>query len=164
MNNVQILLLILIGLTILFIHGQSLNVGEKSSQISAKVLTLVVNLIRPLKDKRVRGEAGEQGVSEAFIREKYNSLHHVIRKIAHATEFAVLGGLLLLFLKLDGSTTLIADIGLSMGIVFVVGSIDETIQRFVPGRSCRFTDVLIDFGGGVIGIFAALVVSSFFNK
>ena len=35
---------------------------------------------------------------------------------------------------------------------------DETIQRFIPGRSSQVTDVWIDMGGVVFGALVALVV------
>ena len=160
MSNTQVLVLVLIGLTILFIHGQSLNIGEKSSQISANVLKLVVRVIHPFKVKQLKQESTQQSSYETVIRENYDRLHNVLRKVAHATEFAVLGSLLFFFLRLDDSTALTIDLVLSMGIVFLVGSVDETIQRFVPGRCCRFTDVLIDFSGGIVGIFLTLIIGA----
>ena len=44
-------------------------------------------------------------------------------------------------------------IGLALG--FIIASITEIIQLSVPGRSGEFTDVLIDFGGYLVG---ALIV------
>jgi len=72
----------------------------------------------------------------------------VLRKIAHASEFAVLGIELTLLPrhKLKGRLPMLALYGL--GIAFI----DETIQLFVDGRAGLIIDVWIDFGGFTVGV------------
>ena len=65
---------------------------------------------------------------------------HPIRKLAHATEYAVLGFLL---------TGSYADRSKKR-------LLDELHQLFVPGRSCELTDMLIDSSGVVAGTLAGL--------
>ena len=76
---------------------------------------------------------------------------HVIRKVAHFTEFAVIGGLLL-------SCAYCFDrrrphrfyvYVLFAGLLTAV--VDETIQLFVEGRAGMIVDVWIDLGGVVFG-------------
>ncbi|MDE7310838.1 MAG: VanZ family protein [Eubacterium sp.] len=80
---------------------------------------------------------------------------HPIRKMAHATEYAVLG-----FLLVGSYADRRKKWGRMIGIPILAGSLyavsDELHQLFVPGRSCELTDMLIDSSGVVIGTFAGL--------
>jgi VanZ family protein len=69
----------------------------------------------------------------------------VLRKIAHAGEFAVLGALLLRAVR----ETLPA---LTLGIAYA--ATDELHQHFVPGRVGSPVDVLIDAVGVAVGVTA----------
>jgi VanZ like family len=68
----------------------------------------------------------------------------VLRKLAHAGEYAVLGALLL---RAAGS----AGFALTLGVLYAVG--DELHQAFVPGRQGSAVDVAIDAVGVACGIF-----------
>jgi VanZ family protein len=67
----------------------------------------------------------------------------VLRKLAHAAEFAVLGALLLRALREELPA-------LAAGIAYAVT--DELHQHFVPGRLGSPVDVLIDSAGVAIGV------------
>ena len=67
----------------------------------------------------------------------------VLRKLAHAAEFAVLGGLLLRALR-DERAALLA------GIAYAIS--DELHQHFVPGRVGSPLDVAIDSVGVAVGV------------
>jgi VanZ family protein len=69
----------------------------------------------------------------------------VLRKIAHAGEFAVLGALLLRALREDVPA-------LALGIAYA--ATDELHQHFVPGRVGSPLDVVIDAVGVAIGVTA----------
>jgi len=69
----------------------------------------------------------------------------VLRKLAHAVEFAILGGLLLRALHAE-LPALVA------GIAYAAS--DELHQHFVPGRRGAPLDVLIDSLGVGLGILA----------
>lgn len=80
-----------------------------------------------------------------------------VRKLAHFTEFAVLGVLaVLLFtvLRQNVPRTFLYAGMLGLCVAFC----DETIQLFVPGRSGQLTDVWIDTAGVVVGTAIALGV------
>lgn len=80
---------------------------------------------------------------------------HPIRKMAHATEYAVLG-----FLLVGSYADRQKKWGRMLGVPILAGSLyavsDELHQLFVPGRSCELTDMLIDSSGVVAGTFAGL--------
>jgi hypothetical protein len=67
----------------------------------------------------------------------------VLRKIAHAAEYAVLGALLL---RATGRTGL----AFALGALYAVS--DELHQAFVPGRLGSPLDVAIDAAGVAVGI------------
>jgi VanZ family protein len=69
----------------------------------------------------------------------------VLRKIAHAVEFAILGALL-------ARATSSAGLALGLGTLYAVS--DEVHQAFVPGRVGSPFDVAIDTIGVAIGVAA----------
>jgi VanZ family protein len=70
----------------------------------------------------------------------------MLRKIAHAAEFAVLGFLLVRALDREW-------LSLGLGIAYAIS--DEVHQHFVPGRLGSSVDVLIDAVGVAVGVFLA---------
>ena len=69
----------------------------------------------------------------------------VLRKLAHALEFALLGALLLRALGRSWPA-------LALGIAYATS--DEVHQHFVAGRHASARDVLIDSAGVVLGLLA----------
>ncbi|HXG77088.1 MAG TPA: VanZ family protein [Gaiellaceae bacterium] len=67
----------------------------------------------------------------------------VLRKLAHAAEYAVLGALLL---RASGS----ARLALALGVLYAAS--DELHQSFVPGREGAPLDVAIDAVGVAAGV------------
>ena len=89
------------------------------------------------------------------------TLNRIVRKLAHLTEFTILGSVLYTILRRYITYgTVIKTIGLGM----LIASLDEFIQRFSPGRSSQFSDILIDTIGVVIGIFLVKLVYSIGQK
>ena len=72
-----------------------------------------------------------------------------VRKCAHATEYAILAGLLLGMFASRGLKGKKLNAAV-MGMVLFYASTDELHQLFVPGRACMITDVLIDCAGGAV--------------
>lgn len=72
-----------------------------------------------------------------------------VRKIAHFSEFAILGVLVYINVKdFKNNKTIL----LSCLISLIYAISDEIHQIFVPGRACTLIDVLIDFSGSLVGI------------
>lgn len=91
-------------------------------------------------------------------------LDHIIRKIAHLTEFTALGFCLLaLFWQFTHGLK-----GRSLNFTFLFGlliaGVDETLQLFSAGRSCQLSDVGIDFTGVVLGACISLLVHKLHSK
>ena len=77
------------------------------------------------------------------------ALNRIVRKLAHLTEFTILGGVLYVVLRryIEYGTVVKTIV---VGIV--IASLDEFIQLFSLGRSSQLSDVLIDTVGIIIGI------------
>lgn len=126
----NILLGVLLGLTLCFIWGNSLLSREDSAELSGGVLAWLTPLFRAL-----RLEAVDE---------------HVLRKLAHFGEFALLGLELagLFFLNRGRSFN---SVCLSALCALAAASADETIQLF-SGRAAMVKDVLLDLSGALAGI------------
>ena len=116
-----------------------------------------------------------------------STLIFLVRKTAHFTEYAILGGLFFLNLRnwLKSNTTLVkiskpqttktvakkVTLGLikysffmSILFSFLYACTDELHQIFVPGRSAQFRDILIDTLGASFGIIITYLIIKLFNK
>ena len=87
---------------------------------------------------------------------------HIVRKGAHFTIYASLGfcvsvtaGKRRYFTK--GSL-------ITVGICLLYACSDELHQYFVPGRSCMFTDVLLDTSGGITGMTIAWLIMTAISR
>ena len=75
----------------------------------------------------------------------------MVRKIAHFTEFFVLG---MLLHATAVSHRIPRPALLAVAVGAVVATVDECIQIFVPGRVAAVLDVLLDTGGALCGVIA----------
>ncbi len=114
------------------IFSFSLRTGEESGGMSLAVLTYILDTFLP-------GLSGKLDLEMA---------HLVLRKMAHFTEYFVLGVL---------SRFAVQDIKKKqrtiLALIFCIGIgvIDETLQLFVNGRVGSVWDVVIDSMGALVG-------------
>lgn len=93
--------------------------------------------------------------------EKVEPYQTAIRKVAHLTEYAVLGILsYIAFLQHKKRKLIFSATTLCM--LYAIS--DEIHQLFVKGRACRWYDVLIDTGGALIGIMIIIGILKLINK
>lgn len=92
---------------------------------------------------------------DAWTTEKQNAfaekIEYPIRKMAHATEYAILGMLV------SGTAYAYGVCGKKVVryawiLATIYAATDEFHQLFVPGRSGQFRDVLLDSTGAAVGI------------
>ncbi len=79
---------------------------------------------------------------------------HLVRKLAHITEYGILGVLLCLDWKWIGK----GNVLLPAGVGLLAAAADEYLQTFIPGRSGEIRDVLLDFSGVAAGIAVLLLL------
>jgi len=132
-----IILLIIIVANIAFIWWNSIKSKSESQLLSLGVL----QLIRPLLDAIFSPE---------------NVTDHLVRKLAHFSEFGALGTELLLLTILLRKVKLQSILNcLFAGLVVAV--MDETIQIF-SARGSQVADIWIDFSGVVAGVLITLLI------
>ena len=86
-------------------------------------------------------------------------LSYIIRKLAHLTEYTILG---ILTLNMTKQYNLKLYIGLIISIIYAIS--DEIHQLFISGRSCQITDILIDTFGIFIGFIIYKCLLKFIKK
>ena len=75
--------------------------------------------------------------------------HILVRKGAHFTEYCILGIVCGMAVKEYGVKHKVI---VNLLFCFAIACMDETLQRFVPGREGRIFDVMIDSCGAILGI------------
>lgn len=118
------IILVIVWMSLIFILSSS-NSNESNEQ-SGRIVTFI---------------------SQIFNISNIEMLNYVIRKIAHITEFFVLGILVMNLIHCYNKKTYIAII---LCIIYAIS--DEFHQSLVPGRSPQIYDVLIDTVGSSLGI------------
>ncbi|MBR2605224.1 MAG: VanZ family protein [Clostridia bacterium] len=83
----------------------------------------------------------------------------VVRKLAHFSIFAVLGLLGFAAFSVDLPPRRAFPAVLILGAIRAI--LDEVHQSFVPGRSCEFRDMCIDFAGVLLGAAFLLLILQF---
>ncbi|MFH1778797.1 MAG: VanZ family protein [Candidatus Omnitrophota bacterium] len=76
-----------------------------------------------------------------------------IEKI-HLLEYGLLSFLIYWAIKPKKEGILIY--GVILGMVFLVGGVDELVQKITPGRVCEFRDVLLNWKAGILGFLLVL--------
>lgn len=134
--NKKILIIVLVVLTILtvlFIFSRSLSGMEESAKESNKVQEIVEPILEPV--------VGEGNVTD-----------HLVRKLAHVTEFMVLG------VELSALSLLIGKHSVGYTVLAAVSTAlcDETIQLFSK-RGSQVQDIWLDISGAILGAILVLL-------
>lgn len=96
-------------------------------------------------------------ITDIFKIENIELLSFIIRKLAHFTEYLILGFLTINMLnKNDISKKYL----LSILICIIYATSDEIHQIFVPGRACQIRDVLIDSIGSITGVYLYKLINT----
>lgn len=119
----------------------------ESSKMSHSIGKVIGEVLVP--DFKALSSEEQEAISE--------KIDYPVRKTAHAMEYAVLGGLLVL---MYGSYEIIGKKGMAYDILTGVAyaMTDEIHQLFVAGRSCQVTDVLIDSAGVIFGSIIGVLI------
>ena len=135
-----VLCLVLIGVNLAFIWGNSLLPGSQSSELSGGIMVWL-----------------EETLGEGFAGTEF-----LLRKLAHFSEFACLGLLLAwLFLMLGQKGVHRITMPLLFGNL--AACLDETIQVFRPDRGPSVIDVWIDTAGVLTGVLVLLLFHSLYT-
>jgi len=133
----SLILLVLIVATFVFIWTNSMDNPEESNEKSRWVMRLITPVL------------------EVFVG-KGNVTGFLVRKLAHFTEFGLLGAELTLMLILRKRKSIQWLVNIA-SLFFVTAAIDETIQIFAD-RGSTLMDVWLDAAGAACGIVGVLVI------
>lgn len=129
MKIIRIALILCIAATLVFIYAQSFKTPEQSTAESDKVGDIIAEIIPP------------ETKPGAFIQTN-------IRKLAHFSEFFMLGIEIALYVLIFERTRIKVALLYPLGIILAV--FDETVQIFTK-RGPEIKDVWIDFLGYATG-------------
>ncbi len=122
-------LLTLVWVIIVFFLGQ--QTGTESAGVSGRVVEWLTTVFPALKDMG-------------------DSLHLVVRKLAHAFAFFLLAVLALSAARRTFHRQRRATLW-TMAVIALLAAANEVEQNFIPGRCMSALDVLIDFSGALVG-------------
>ncbi len=146
---IRIILIILLIITFFYIFNFSSQDSEKSGNLSRTITVSVTKNIKKIQELDYNKK-----------NDVLNTIEKVIRKLAHFSEYTFLG-ILLMSLMSTYNLKQTNKFIISIGIGFLYACSDEFHQLFVPGRTAKFTDVLIDTSGVIAGsilIFIAILI------
>lgn len=128
--------------------------AEQSSELSGGFVTAVISAVYPDYDE--------------LPAEKQENINHtvtlLVRKTAHFSEYFVLGALAFWVSVTFTKYKMLWRSAAAFAVCVLYAVSDEVHQHFVPGRACRFTDVLIDGGGSLLAIFILTLIFIKSNK
>ena len=129
-----------------FIFSNSIKNGSASTEQSSKVVEVVQQVAAAIApDSKIANATGEA----------YDRLHDIVRKLAHVSEFTLLGALYSLSVSSFSFKKRI-QIFPCIGVI-LVGLADEILQSFSPGRAFEWKDILLDTTGGFFGVAIAVL-------
>ena len=130
---------IFVGLMVIFIFSNSAASASTSNGMSLTVSEWV----RPV-------------LNTVGLHPETDFLNFVIRKLAHFSEYALLGVLIGLAYRLQPWSWMKGKIALLP--FFIIPMLDENLQRFSSGRSCELRDMLIDSTGMAVGMMLVIAL------
>lgn len=144
-----LLSLLLVIAVMVMIYCFSAQTGAESGAMSGKITTWVLNLVVPN--------------FEDFAPEEQESIRYAvgfaIRKLAHFSEYALLGFALILHIMQLQKKIYVRLPGLwAWGVGTIYAASDEFHQGFVAGRGPSIRDVMIDSAGVIAGVLLLCVV------
>lgn len=152
LSPVRMLFVLLSLACMVMIFMFSMENSVESSETSGSVTEIAVKLL--ISDY--------ENLSIPEQEEILSSAEHIVRKAAHFTIFAILG--FCVSCAAGKRRLLSAATLLSLAVCFVYACSDELHQYFVPGRSCQFTDILVDTSGSICGILFSLLCICIFTR
>ena len=144
----KLVLIIFIALGMGFILYQGTRDLDTSLSISDQIVNRFLAFV--LNDPTLS--------SDAYFK-YYPLVNYYIRKLAHFSEYAVIGGLFAYFFQKVKSSKMDVVV-YSLFCVVLIALADEYLQRQI-GRGSLVSDVWIDFWGGLFGVTAFLSLRYF---
>ena len=153
-NYFRIIFLFLALVTVVLIFMMSAQTATVSSRQSGKFIVGIAKVL-------VKDFESYDTVARDLLISEYQRF---VRKLAHFVIYAALGffsnGFLVTYKSLPRKLCFL----ISLAFCMFYACTDEFHQYFVPGRSCMFSDVVLDCFGAATGIFVFIVTLYIFNR
>ena len=145
-NNIVLSLLLVIAVMVM-IFCFSAQTGQQSGAMSGQITRWVLNLVVP----------GFEDFSQETQGKLCSIVGLIVRKLAHFSEYALLGFSLMLHIHQIQKKTLVRLPWLwAWGIGTLYAASDEFHQSFVADRGPSVFDVMIDSSGVIAGVLVML--------
>lgn len=132
--------------TAIMIFLFSAQSGPESADASGSIVEALVEIVEPEFDQ----------LSKAEQTTLMENLQHIIRKLAHFLEYAMLGFFLMLHIKVRGDIRRGWLWAFGIGVFYAIT--DEIHQMLVGTRAGQISDVLLDGAGVLCGLGVLLVM------
>lgn len=128
--------------------------AEVSSETSSLPAEILAKIIKPNFDS----------YTPEYQETLLNNCQFVVRKLAHFSVYTILG--ILSSIAFSSVKSLSSKMKLiSPAVLCLIYAVsDEIHQYFVPGRSCRFMDIAIDFSGALFGLLLFVITVKLYVK
>ena len=148
---VSLLAVIVVAVMIFVFSAQD---GDTSSKLSGSISEWLVRRLAP--------DFGD--MSPADQQRLMQQAHHLVRKAAHFSEYALLALTLVIYLHyiLERRPAIMALYAWAIATLYACT--DELHQMFVSSRGPALTDVLIDSGGALVGALVCLCLLTLRKK
>jgi len=130
------------------IFAYSSETRDQSTATSEAITSPIIKLFYPNID------AFDETAKETIIL----MFSVTVRTAAHYFEYFVLGALAVAILITYKIKNNLLNVLAPLGFSFLYALSDEIHQIFVQGRSCQFTDIIIDVCGALVGILTVFTV------
>lgn len=137
-----ILLILMLGMTFWFSSQQGMNSHSMSINVCEKIVAFLDHNANLRLDEK-----------QFFNLVKFMDVP--IRKAAHMAEYAVLGVVLYVIVSTYFRSIWKRTIFV-IGLLILLGSVDEVHQLYVVAREGKWQDVVVDVIGGCVGLAVAL--------
>jgi len=150
----RIIFCILILINCLTIFCFSHEKADESGEQSGRVVNFISNIVPYIRNM-------EEPDKTIF---KEEILSPIVRKTAHFSIYAMLGLLTTNFILTIENKRMYKIVLIPLVFCFIYAITDEIHQMFIPGRSGKIGDVLIDTLGAIVGIFLVVAVTTLTRK
>lgn len=151
-NILRIVSALLTFTIIIMIFWFSSENADNSSDTSGYFVKIIIDFLRRHFDNITRYKQTEL----------FGKISHIVRKTAHFSIYTALGFCLSLAV---GKRKIISIRSLWVIIFcFLYACSDEIHQYFVEGRSCMFTDVILDTCGSITGLAISAIILKIITK
>ncbi|MBU3158338.1 VanZ family protein [Clostridium frigoris] len=94
---------------------------------------------------------------------KFNDVNYYVRKNAHFFEYFIFS-LLICSIVRQSKLQRSNKIWMLLFLLLMFPVIDEFIQKYIPNRTSNVLDIIIDFSGGILGMFISATWGNVIEK